>query len=119
MKLTDEVQRALDDSGARVRFRFPLWLRPVVMRDIAAITVGRRIYVDASIAPEALERLLRHEIEHVRQISKVGFLRFYLRYGLEYVRNRRAGMKPWDAYRNVSFEREAFAAEDVHTNLDV
>lgn len=89
------------------------------MRGVAAITIGRRIYVNASIAPEGLERLLCHEIEHVRQINRVGFIRFYTRFGLEYVRNRRAGMKSYDAYRNISFEIDAFAGEEAHSNLDV
>ncbi len=75
--------------------------------------------MNASIPTEGLERLLRHEIEHVRQINRVGFIWFYTRFGLEYMRNRRAGMESYDAYRNVSFERDAFAAEEAHTNLDV
>jgi hypothetical protein len=115
----EELQKAIDDSRAMLRSGFPGWLRPFVLRDVAAITIGRRVYVSASVAQDGLERLLRHEIEHVRQISRLGFARFYVRYGFEYVRNRLAGMKSYEAYRSISFEREAFAAEEQHRNLDV
>ena len=119
MNLSDELQQAVAESGARLRFRFPAWLRPFVFRGITAITIGRRVYVRAPAEPDGLERLLRHEIGHVRQINRIGLIRFYVRYGAEYVRNRRAGMTSWDAYRAISFEREAAVAEDVHPDLDV
>lgn len=119
MNLSEALQAAVADSRARIRFGFPIWLRPFVMRGVVAITIGRRIYVSASVPNVTLERLLRHELVHVRQIAEIGFIAFYVRYGLEYLRNVRAGMKSYDAYRNVSFEREAFLAEEVHTNLDV
>ena len=76
------------------------------MRGVAGITIGRRVYVASDD-----ESLLRHELAHVRQVAALGFVRFYWRYAVEYVRNRRAGMSPSDAYRNISFEREALAAE--------
>ncbi len=119
MNLSDELQQAVAESGARLHFRFPAWLRPFVFRGITAITIGRRVYVRTADAPDGLERLLRHEIEHVRQINRIGLIRFYARYGVEYVRHRRAGMTSWDAYRAISFEREARAAEEVQGDLDV
>lgn len=119
MDLTSELQQAIAVSRARVRFAFPRWLRPFLMRDVVAITIGRRIYVSAAVAEQSLERLLRHEIVHVSQVNRIGFLRFYFRYLAEYIRNRRSGMKSWAAYRNVSFEREAFAAEEGEAKLDV
>lgn len=44
-------------------------------------------------------------------MSDLGLLRFVWRYLREYVRNRLSGMPADAAYRNISFEREAFAAE--------
>ena len=119
MNVSEELQQAIDDSRARLRSGFPLWLRPFLIRDVGAITIGRHIYVKATFGEDGLERLLRHEIEHVRQINRLGFVRFYIRYGVEYARNRLAGMKSYEAYRSISFERDALAAEQVHTNLDV
>src|SRR2546430_2323559 len=63
------------------------------------------------LPPEELEPLLRHEYAHVRQIERRGVVRFYVRYAVEYAMNRLRGMRHDTAYRAISFEREAFAAE--------
>jgi len=94
-------------SPAIVRVGYPWWLRLFVHRNVAAITLGRRIY----IAEEATEAILRHELVHVRQAGELGLVRFLWRYVAEYVRNRRRGMAHDAAYRAISFEVEAFTAE--------
>lgn len=78
------------------------------MRGVAAITLGRRIWIRAG---EESETLLKHELTHVRQMRDLGLIRFAWRYLGEYVHSRLAGMSSGEAYRNISFEREAFAAE--------
>lgn len=118
MKLPYEIDEAIAEAQARVRFRYPWWLRGFLMEGVGAITIGRRIYVSAAVG-EHLDRLLRHEIEHVRQINRLGLLRFYILYVVEYLKNVRAGMTSYDAYRNISFEREAYAAEEVPGSVDV
>lgn len=100
------------DAGARIRFRYPWWLRPFVLRDVVGITLGRRIYLSADVAERQIERFLRHELAHVRQINRVGLIRFYWRYVREYIGNRRAGLEPAEAYRRISFEEEARLAEE-------
>jgi hypothetical protein len=95
-----------------VRIGYPWWLRPFVHRRTIAITFGRRIYVAAGHETAAL---LRHELVHVRQAGELGALRFLWRYVMEYLRNRRRGMPHDDAYRAISFEAEAFAAEREQT----
>jgi hypothetical protein len=53
------------------------------------------------------ERLLRHELEHVRQWREqgvMGFLRLYLG---AYLRWRLSGYPHWGAYRRIPFEIEA------------
>ena len=112
MNLPDQLARAISDAGARIRFRYPWWLRPFVMRDVVGITLGRRIYLSANVAERNLDRFIRHELAHVRQINRVGLLRFYWHYIREYIGNRRAGMEPGEAYRRISFEEEARAAEE-------
>jgi hypothetical protein len=52
---------------------------------------------------------------HVRQAGELGVPRFVWRYVAEYVRNRRGGMSHDGAYRAISFEAEAFAAERDET----
>ncbi len=92
---------------AVVRVGYPWWLRVFLHRHIAAITLGRRIY----IAEEASDAILRHELVHVRQAGELGLPRFLWRYVAEYLRNRRHGMTHDAAYRAISFEVEAFATE--------
>ena len=112
MNLSSDIERAIADVRARVRFRYPWWLRPFLLRGVAGITLGRRIYLDATVADENIERFLRHELAHVRQINRVGLVRFYWRYLVEYFQLRRRGLSPAEAYRNISFEMEAAAAEE-------
>jgi hypothetical protein len=97
---------------AIVRIGYPWWLRPFLHRRTIAITLGRRIYVAEGHSSDAL---LRHELVHVRQAGELGVLRFLWRYAAEYLRNRRRGMTHDDAYRAISFEAEAFAAEGGQT----
>ena len=111
MRLPERIEQAVTDAGAVVRIGYPWWLRPWLLRDVAAIALGRRIYVAASVREEQLESLMRHELVHVRQVAACGLGRFLWRYGTEYVTNRRAGMSRDEAYRAISFERDAFAAE--------
>jgi hypothetical protein len=106
-----DLERDIISARARVRYRFPWWLRPLLMRGVVAITLGRWIYVAADATLPI--RFVRHELAHVRQINRLGLIRFYWRYVCEYLSNRRGGMSAADAYRNISFEIEAQAAEDT------
>lgn len=108
-----EIEKAIAAARAKVRFRFPWWLRPFLMKGVVAITLGRRIYVTTDVAEELMNRFLRHELAHVRQINRLGLIRFYWRYFREYVANRGRGMSPSAAYRSISFEIEAIAAEET------
>lgn len=99
---------------ARLRIGFPFWLRPW-LAGVAAITLGRTIYVDRSYASrpqDELDRLIRHELAHVRQAATLGLLRFLWRYAKEYVTLRLARVPAAEAYRRISFEVEAYAAEE-------
>lgn len=111
MNLSGGLQKAITDAGAVVRIGYPWWLWPLVHRDTVAITLGRRIYVAAQQESDAFERLLRHELEHVRQAGERGLGVFAWEYIAEYLRNRRRGLDHEAAYRAISFEVEAFAAE--------
>jgi len=106
MNLPADLVQTIDETRARIRVGMPWWLRPFLMSGVAGITIGRRVF----LAMED-ETLLRHELEHVRQVARLGVLRFYWRYAAEYLRNRRAGMSSQEAYASISFEREAVAAE--------
>lgn len=98
-------------DGVRVRVGYPLWLRLFLMRDVAAITLGRRIWVREALPEREMDLLLRHELVHVRQMRELGLMRFLARYVREYIAHRRSGMGHDAAYRAISFEREAFAED--------
>lgn len=114
MRIPDDLHLAIAETRARVSPRFPWWLRPFLMRDVLAITLGRRVYLAANTGQEQVERLLRHELVHVQQIARLGLVGFYWRYLLEFLSLRRRGLSPGEAYRAISFEVEAFAAEKTY-----
>ena len=59
--------------------------------------------------PDELIKL--HEQVHLDQIKRDGFWRFYVRYLLQYWQGRRLGLSHYEAYRNISYEQEAFQVE--------
>lgn len=111
MRLSDDLQEIIAKTRARVRTNFPWWLKPFLQRGVVAITLGRHVFVEPRAAKEEIEQLLRHELVHVQQITRLGALRFYWRYIGEYIKLRRQGFSSAEAYQRISFEAEAFAAE--------
>lgn len=103
---------AVAESRAKVRIGYPWWLRPFLARDVVAITLGRRIYVREMLESASFERLLRHELAHVRQVHRLGLVVFLWRYVLEFARNWRRLRSFHAAYAAISFEIEARAAEE-------
>ncbi len=59
----------------------------------------------------ANESLLYHEKIHLRQQLELALIGFYVIYILEYLIARLRGMSHYKAYRNISFEKEAYANE--------
>jgi hypothetical protein len=53
--------------------------------------------------------LLQHELIHWGQIKSVGFFSFYGIYLKEYFAGRARGLSHNEAYREISFEQEAYA----------
>ncbi len=114
MTLPSRLLPVIDEVRARVRIGYPWWLRPWLARDVAAITLGRTIFVSqrfAERAPAQLERLLRHELAHVRQVIRLGLVVFLWRYMSEFARHYLRVRSVSKAYLLISFEVEANAAE--------
>ena len=99
---------------------------------VHGITFGRHIFVMPDLIAKDFENrrklsleLAAHEIVHVLQYKKEGFVRFFYKYLTSYWRNLRK-KKDWnassrhEAYREIPFEREAreIAAEFVEWNRD-
>lgn len=55
-----------------------------------------------------------HERIHWDQIKRDGVLKFYYRYLREYFMGRRRGLSHDQAYRNISYEREAYLNQINH-----
>jgi hypothetical protein len=82
--------------------------------------INRKYKEELSNRPLRFERLIRHESIHTAQGKELLWVFFYLLYTLEWFfrliqyRNTQTaeGKKDWQAaYRNISFEREAYANE--------
>lgn len=111
MNLSPQIHAAIDDSRAKVCVGYPWWLRLFLMRDVVAITLGHRIYVRKALESASFERLLLHELAHVRQVDRLGLLVFLWRYVGEFMRNWVRLRSVGAAYAAISFEIEARAAE--------
>ena len=114
--VSEGLQARIASLRARVGYGYPWWLRPFLDRNVVAITIGRRVYLSPSLTSRAsseLEKLLRHELAHVEQVLHHGLVRFLYLYAAEYIALRRSGLPADSAYRRISFEVEAFAAEEA------
>jgi hypothetical protein len=112
--IPEGLQSLIDDTRARVRVGYPWWLRHLLARDVVAITLGRTIFISpqfAGRAPAQVELLLRHELAHVRQVIRHGLVVFLWLYGTEFARHFWRVRNIGEAYRRISFEVEANAAE--------
>ncbi len=91
-----------------------------------AITFGSRVLIARSIVRRGEDGLLRapgalvaHEATHVLQYERAGYVRFLFRYLREYSAALKKGsgrglQRHWPAYRAISFEAEARAAEEAY-----
>ncbi|WP_367890594.1 hypothetical protein [Sinomicrobium kalidii] len=61
--------------------------------------------------------LLNHERIHLRQQIELFILPFYLLYGMEWIIGLVKYRNAYAAYKNISFEREAYANEHNHNYL--
>ncbi|HEX6312575.1 MAG TPA: DUF4157 domain-containing protein [Acidimicrobiia bacterium] len=80
---------------------------PVLTPGVAGMTLGRWILVRRG--REQDDRLLAHELVHVRQWREAGAARFLWRYLGAYGRGRLRGLGHREAYAAIPFEREAKA----------
>lgn len=60
-----------------------------------------------------------HELIHVRQVLELGILFFYLWYALEFFFRWLRYKNRYQAYRNISFERESYAQQHNSRYLPV
>ncbi len=97
-ELPPDIKLVPDSLLARLAARY-------MKSDNLALVLGRRIHLH-NISPDDFfrsPRLLRHELKHVEQYSRLGMLRFLLLYGWYSLKF---------GYYNNPFEKEARAAEN-------
>ncbi len=111
--LPPRLVAAIADARAKVRVGYPWWLRALLMRDVVAITLGRRIYIRQRMASVAFGRLMNHELAHVRQVDRLGLWTFLWRYVAEFLHHWSRLRSVGAAYACISFEVEARAAEEA------
>lgn len=115
MKLPDSLERVIAESRAIVRYGYPWWLRLFLARDVIGITLGRRVYLSPKVADRSVayvERLIRHELAHVRQVNRLTLPLFILWYLAEFAWHFVHVWSMNEAYKKIRFEIEATAAEE-------
>jgi hypothetical protein len=99
-------------AGVRLRLA-PAWLRRLWRGPVAAMTTPGTIWLspEAVIDVEAGQgaALIRHELAHVAQWRRHGWVGFLVRYLGDYLMVRAAGFSHDTAYRAIRLEREAEA----------
>lgn len=60
---------------------------------------------------ELTKRVLNHEAIHTAQMKELLYIPFYILYGIEYLINLIKYRDRHTAYKNISFEREAYRYE--------
>lgn len=76
------------------------------VKGFAAINLFGVLFVRNGVA--LTERMLNHERIHTAQMKELGYVFFYILYVLEWLYRL---TQPYNAYRNISFEREAYDNE--------
>lgn len=92
----------------KVKHKYGHWFPSLV--GASAVTLGHTIvyHDEKEFVPQWV---YLHEMEHIAQINRLGVVQFYVRYLLEYLQGRFKGLGHWQAYKHISFEIEARAAE--------
>jgi hypothetical protein len=85
-------------------------LKRLPPRGYVAMALWPWLIIRKEYAPVQAETI-RHEEIHATQQKETGILPFYLWYGIEYLIRRLSGRSHSEAYRNISFEAEAYANE--------
>lgn len=73
-----------------------------------AINLFNKVYA----IRELNQRELQHETIHSLQMKNLGYVRFYFQYVCEWLKNYRKYRDCYLAYRNISFEKEAYTYEN-------
>ena len=85
--------------------------RLIPFKGFTAINLFGIVFVRKEYWPVS-ERTLRHEEVHTKQMKRLFYIGFYIQYLFEFVCLLLRYKNLNDAYRNISFEVEAYYMED-------
>lgn len=88
-----------------------VWRKPLSKLKINGITLFPFIFIRKSEDKDN-KILINHEKIHLRQQLELGIVFFYLWYVFEYYYWLLKFRNPYQAYRRISFEREAYENDD-------
>lgn len=72
------------------------------------VFVRKEILPQHNISIRDWEKMLNHELIHTAQMKELLYVPFYLLYGIEWLIRLAMYRNTREAYRNISFEREAY-----------
>jgi hypothetical protein len=104
-----EVRDGRGDGRLVVKLKEHHWLPALLAKlslgavSVEAVTIRRSIYFKGKV----IDWMIPHEVEHVRQQHRLGMVRFLAAYWWEFARGLLSGKGLLNAYRDISFEREA------------
>lgn len=88
--------------------------RIIPCKGFSAINLFGVVFIRKEIRPQHdislrnWDIMLNHELIHTAQMKELLYLPFYLLYGIEWLIRLAMYMNVKEAYRNISFEREAY-----------
>jgi hypothetical protein len=86
---------------------------PLLPRGAGGMTIGRFVFLLDDRVRDGTSKLLAHELVHVEQYRRQGYLLFSIRYLWHYGRGMiRHRLRHRVAYRNIPVEVAAYAAAD-------
>ena len=84
----------------------------IPFKGFSAMNLFGLMFVRKECKNRISDKTINHESIHTEQMKELGFIPFYIIYFIEWIVRL---FKKGNAYRNISFEQEAYSNE---TNLD-
>lgn len=91
----------------KVRARYSHWFP----RKVGALAITLYPWVLFSMPKSEALPVAKHEVVHVRQVRALGWLRFYVSYGWQWLKAMVCYWDYWRAYSAVLYEQEAYAQQ--------
>ncbi|HEX7095373.1 MAG TPA: DUF4157 domain-containing protein [Acidimicrobiales bacterium] len=108
-RLSDEEIAAYDLVPADIARRAFVQRVPLLPRGASGMTIGRFVFLLRDDRRDGTSRLLAHELVHVWQYRRYGYLLFSARYLWHYARGLVRLRSHKRAYRAIPAEAEAYA----------